>query len=201
MRGKKFSDGDKRHTRVFLPYLIMDTAYQTYANYIYTTPAKQRLLQLRNALSDAFREFSKDFFFGFTLDEQCEITDEMDAFEQYIGNDATLLKLALMEQCKDYPLERQQVICSGMLVNILAQSAQIIYGDSFKRETKLGGVRRLVAENNSYIEAVASATMKFLREYNKNGRDIDFNHSKQIDDCVNVICKHIVQFIDRRIDN
>ena len=75
------------------------------------------------------------------------------------------------------------------------------YEDSFKRETRLGGARRLVGERNDLIEAVARATMRFLKEYNKNGRDIDFNSSKDIDDCVNIICKHIVQFISKKIDN
>jgi len=200
-RDKKLTSEDKQHSRVFLPYLIMDTAFQVYCQFIKPVPASFRLLQLRKALGSAFSDFNKDFFRCFTLDESCEITDEMDGFESYINNDVVILKLALMKQCGDYPLERQQVICSGMIVNILAQSAEIIYEDSFKRESRLGGVRRLVGERNELIEAVARATMRFLKEYNKNGRDIDFNHSKEIDDCVNVICKHIVQFICKRIDN
>lgn len=200
-RGKKLTSEDKQHSRVFLPYLIMDTAYQVYCKHIMTVPASFRLLQLRKALGSAFSNFSKDFFRCFTIDESCEITDEMDGFESYIGNDVVILKLALMKQCEDYPLEKQQVICSGMIVNILAQCAEVIYEDSFKRETRLGGTRRLVGERNDLIEAVARATMRFLKEYNKNGRDIDFNSSKDIDDCVNIICKRIVQFISKKIDN
>ena len=50
-RGKKLTSEDKRHSRVFLPYLIMDTAYQVYCKHIMTVPASFRLLQLRK-LSD-----------------------------------------------------------------------------------------------------------------------------------------------------
>ena len=75
-RGKKLTSEDKQHSRVFLPYLIMDTAYQVYCKHIMTVPASFRLLQLRKALGSAFSNFSKDFFRCFTIDESCEITDE-----------------------------------------------------------------------------------------------------------------------------
>ena len=38
-RGKKLTSEDKQHSRVFLPYLIMDTAYQVYCKHIMTVPA------------------------------------------------------------------------------------------------------------------------------------------------------------------
>ena len=58
-RGKKLTSEDKQHSRVFLPYLIMDTAYQAYCKHIMTVPASFRLLQLRKALGSAFSNFAR----------------------------------------------------------------------------------------------------------------------------------------------
>ena len=41
-RGKKLTSEDKQHSRVLLPYLIMDTAYQVYCKHIMTVPASFR---------------------------------------------------------------------------------------------------------------------------------------------------------------
>lgn len=186
-RGLKVCRG--QGTTILAPVFIMDAQYQIWCKDIRNIPCKHLMKKYKKAWSDAYNAFNKDFFFGMDSESVDTIVDAMDDFEEYIANDMMIAEIAVMNLVKKEPVERQRVIASCMLCNVLAQAAQIIWQATYKF---VPGIKI-----NAHIAAVEKNTMLFLNEYHTRAYTVHSNDDKPLADAVTVLCNKITQWINR----
>lgn len=172
-----------------LPFFIMDVQFQIYCHDIAYLPVKYQMKQVRGKWIAAYNKFNKAFFNAFTQDEQDELIDKMDDFADYIQNDVMVAKVAFMDMVKDLPFERQGVIGACLMCNVLAQSAQVIWG-------KVYHDRHGVKETNGELRRIQICSYDFLNMYYREGRNISCD-TPRITEAVNILCRKIVKWLYR----
>lgn len=179
-------------TTILAPVFIMDAQYQIWCKDIRNIPCKHLMKKYKKAWSDAYNAFNKDFLWGMDEESVDTIIDAMDDFEEFIANDIMIAEVSVMNLVKKEPVERQKVIASCMLCNILAQAAQIVWKATYK--TAPGH------KVNPHIAAVQKYTMLFLNEYHTKTYTVHSNEDKPLSDAVTVLCNKITQWINNYMD-
>lgn len=171
-----------------LPFFILDAMYNILTQDLATVPVKGETKKALTEWKHNYGLFNRSFFRAFTRDQQDEVIDIMDAFEKYIGNDITVTRVAVMNQLSKHGIESdgQRILASAVVANILAQQAGIIWEDVFKRP-------------NRYLSAIELHSKRWMQSYflQHYPGHINPNEDEQICLAVDVLCKHIVQFLDK----
>ena len=171
-----------------LPFFILDAMYSILAKDIVPVPVKGPTKKALTDWTHNYNLFNRSFFRAFNQDQQDEVIDIMDNFTAHIGNDITVTQVSVMNQlCKHgIAFEGQKILASAMLCNILAQQADVIWEEVYKR-------------HNRYIVAIERNSKIWMQSYflqHYPGR-VNPNDDKTICLAVAILCKKIVHFLDK----
>lgn len=171
-----------------LPFFILDVMYSILTKDLMPIPVKGPTKKALHDWTHNYNIVNRDFFRAFTPEQQDEVIDIMDAFSEAIGNDITITQVAVMNQLAKHgiPFERQKIIASSVLCNILAQQASIIWEEVFKYV-------------NRYLAAIERHSKIWMQSYflQHSRGHINPNDDKQICLAVDILCKKIIQFLDK----
>ena len=179
-----------------MPFYIMDACYQVYCKDIKDYPCRHRAKQAKNKMAEAFRKFNTDFFLAFNPDQTDYILDQMDEFCEYIHNSIVMLKSAVVNyfatlgDISKLPFEDKRVIASLLICNALAQSAQHMYGEVYRK----GNMSKEVEPT---IEVVKKASYDYSNLF-PFAINVDITSSKQVMDMIDVLCKNIIKFLKEK---
>lgn len=193
------------NTLPLMPFFIMDTCYQIYCKDIKDIPCKHLMKQAKKRWADAYHKFTMDFFLAFNQDQADYIVDMMDEFNEYIHNHVVMLKSTVVNYFTDEtPFEDKKILGSLMACNVLAQSAQFLYGQMFRKGQRLYKCKALRSyamtmpkEQDPYIEAVKKAAYDFACYY-PTARGVDLTSSDKVMEMIDVLCRKIVRFLKER---
>lgn len=115
-----------------MPFLIMDCAYQEFCREIKPIETRHSAKKVRNRWLADYRAFNLRLFSCLDAAQRDFVIDLMDKYAEFIGNDAMLMKVAVMDLVSGCKFEEQKVIGSLMLINIYSQVAQIVWGTVFR---------------------------------------------------------------------
>lgn len=175
---------------IFLPYLLMDCQYQIFSEGIRNKELKGYSKVIRNRWTKLNTIFFENLFKGLNA-EDCEaLTDIMDEFEEYIKQDAFMLKNHVMNcMPNNVDFEKRMMIGDSMTCNILAQCAQIVWGSIFK-------TKNANDDCNPQIQGVVLLSHRMACEvHNCDKQTIDLNNAQNIRDCVEALKRKMIQFL------
>ena len=170
-----------------LPFFMLDVMNTIYRKDILPLPSKFEAKRALKEWAKNYHEFNSDFFSALSDDQQDRVIEIMDEFENYIGNDVMIAKVAVMNLLSDsgLDLESQRVISSCMVAHILAQSAQVLWKAVYCQC------------ENPYIKAIIHHAGRWMDLYSK-GRTrmrINMNESAEIEQAVNALCRKMIKFL------
>lgn len=161
---------------LFLPYMLIDMAYELYQKDIKPVDCKHRVKHIQKQLGQLLTDFFKQFFTGFSVDEQCEITDLMDGLEEAIHNDIVRYKLTVMNAVKAEDVDIKKRIASGFTCSVLMETATRLYNYIYSRNTRVCGIYTSII-GNQIMEGTANIASRwtglYARECGINQIDID----------------------------
>ena len=177
-----------------MPFFIMDVVYQIYCKDIKDYPCRFRLAKAKNKWRNDYAEFNREFHRPFNADQTEYIGEQMDEFGDYIRNHVVMLKSCAMELMGDsQDFNDKKVLASVAVCNVLAQAAQHLHCDMYKRRDCTG---QLVGEVNVYIEGVKKATYDFAHSFVRGTRNIvTLTDSSRFMGMIDSLCRKIVQFL------
>lgn len=185
-----------------LPFYVMDVVYEIYCKYVMPIPAARELKKAKNEWREAYNLLDRDFHRAFTQDEWADISDQMDAFREYIGNHLTVAVVSVMDVFKDFPLDEQQVLASLAIADVLATTAQVVWGNIYRNFTPkvIGGkvFEKDVPNVNQYIAAVTRAIRNYLDLYylSIGGEWAQPEPSQRIVDARDALVRRIVRYLE-----
>ena len=193
------------NTLPLMPFFIMDVCYQIYCKDIKNIPCKHMMKKAKTRWSENHHIFTNDFFRAFNQEQTDYIIDMMDEFNDYIHNYVVMMKSAVMNHISgNASFEDKKVLGALMTCNVLAQSAQILYGEMFRIGTKTYKARSLHAyitvmpkEINPHIEAIQKASYDIACFY-PTAKGVDLTASDKVMGMINTLCKHIVNFLKEK---
>lgn len=193
-RSMKLSSGKRDDNLPLMPFFIMDVVYQIYCKDIKDYPCRFRLAKAKNKWRNDYAEFNREFFRPFNADQTEYIGEQMDEFGDYIRNHVVMLKSCAMELMGDsQDFNDKKVLASVAVCNVLAQAAQHLHCDMYKRRDCTG---QLVGEVNVYIEGVKKATYDFAYSFVRGTRNIvTLTDSSRFMGMIDSLCRKIVQFL------
>lgn len=197
-RTKEDSDG----FQPILPVYIMDVVYEIYCKHVAPTKPRFDLKKAKNEWRDAYNLFDRDFHRAFTQDEWADLSDQMDAFRDYIGNHLTVAVVSVMDVFKDFPLNEQKVLASLAIADVLATTAQVVWGNIYRNFTPkvIGGkvFEKDVPNVNQYIAAVTRAIRNYLDLYylSIGGEWAQPEPSQRIVDARDALVRRIVRYLE-----
>ncbi len=173
-----------------LPFFMLDAAYNMWIKDIQPIECRHETKRIKKEWVSRYGVFNRQFFRAFTLDEQCEITDKMDSFDSYIGNHVMVAKVQVMNLMKDLDTDQAIRCASLLIINILCQSAQIVWRHVYKN-------RRDRDRVNPDIQSLEKLSSKFMNAYHSgiSSRNVNPNESKPIVDAVDVLCNKMIKWL------
>lgn len=177
-------------TDIFLPYLLMDCQYQIYAEKIRKTDFKGYPKLICKRWTQQNSDFFKSLYKGLTPEECDTLNDMMNDFDEFIKQDAFMLKNHVMNcMPPNVDFERRMLIGDAMTCNILAQCAQIVWGSIFK--TKCAN-----ADTNPFIKGVELLSHRLACEiHNCDKQTVDLNNVENIRSCVDALKRKMVEYL------
>lgn len=187
-RHMKRTKGENGDTLLLMPFFIMDAAYQIYCKDIKDLECKHLAKQAKKKWAKNYHSFTTEFFLAFDEDQTEFITDMMDEFNDYIHNHIVLLKSTVMTNFTDNtPFEDKKVLSSLLACNVLAQAAQHLYGESYRKSD-------LSKQKNKYIEGCQRASYEYACQYPV-AVGVDLTSSDKVMKMIDGLCKKIIQFL------
>jgi len=165
----------------------MDMWYQKYSERIGKLNLKYNLLYKRNRWVEAYNAFNGKFFDAYTTDEKVEVTNKMDALEQYIHNDLVRLRLSFRECARELPEDAIDVVTDFQLCDVFNQIAQKIWEYEF-------GFR------HPGLDKIKTLGWRWLYEYFNWNVDVSMN-TDEAETNVNIICRKIIKWTMENKDN
>lgn len=188
-RGLRRLRGSEKDFSPLLPFLMLDAQKSIYDRAIKPLECAHQQKLFRKRWNTAYCNFNKDFFRCYNRDQQDAIIEKMDDYEAYIQKDMTIAKISIMNCVKDESLERQEILADCMLCNILAQSAQLVWGRVYKRS-------RGKEEESPYIRDVQKWSYEFMNAYyGTNKPHINCNESKVVCNAVDILCQTMIKYL------
>lgn len=188
-KGMKKISGDENDASPLLPMIMMDSAYQVWCKYIKKVPCKHEMKKLKNEWIDNYNKFNKDYMRVFDDDGQDFVIEMMDNFEKFIEHDMMIVFVQFSNLVINEPLERQEVIASGLLCNVLCQSARIVWERVFINAP-------YEVRHNAYICACEAKSHLWNNAYyGKGKKDINPNENKMVSDAVSILCRKEINFL------
>lgn len=187
-----------------LPFLLGDVIYTLYNRDIAPLELRQMEKKLRSDWAENYNRFNRPFFAAVGGEGGEQVTDLMDDFEAYIANSVTVLRSELSLLLQDVPFERRAPIVSALLCHVLAQAAQLAWGNVYRVGKVLGvdrsGARRVVhrAEKNKYLEAINRDAFELANRWHTAIEEalVDPNRTKGIPAAVNALCRRIYRWLE-----
>ncbi len=179
------------HTlETILPFLMLDVNYQIFLKTVRPLESKHEMKLWKQRWIDAYNRLNKQFFRAFTVDEQNEVVDKMDDFDNWIANDVMIAKVQIMNFLQDLDFDIQKTCAELMIANIMAQSAQIVWGNCYKTST-------LYNQKNMDIQAIEKASSRFMNLFHSavSDRHVNPNQSKPIVAAVDVLCQKMIKWL------
>jgi hypothetical protein len=191
------------NTLPLMPFFIMDACYQIYCKDIKDIPCRHLTKQAKKRWADAYHQFTTDFFAAFSPEQTDYIVDLMDRFNDYIHTNVVMLKSAVMNYFTDNtPFEDKKILGALLTCNVLAQSAQHMYGEMFRTGQKMypikslkGVITMMPKEINPHLETIKKASFDFANTY-PHGKGVDLTSSDKVMEMIGALCRKIVRFLN-----
>lgn len=182
-----------------MPFLLGDAIYMIYNADIAHLSLRHEAKKARNQWAECYGRFNRPFFKAFTGDESLEVTDLMDDFEEFIGNELTILRGQVMLILGDsIPFDKRYTITSALLCHVLAQCAQHSWGNVYKvaHRTMAGG-QVILPTINPDIRGIdrASFILANLLHSEVSQESINPNKCKGVPPAVEGLCRKIYQWL------
>lgn len=198
--GKRWVQGNS--SEPLLPFLLGDAIYMIYNQDIAPLKLRQEEKRLRTDWATNYTRFNRPFFAAIGVDNQEQVTDLMDDFEGYIGNEIMMLRSELMLLLQEVPFERRGPIVSALLCHVLAQAAQLAYGNVYRVGRVVGkdaaGAKVVHRpEKNRYLDAINRDAFQLANRWHNriNQALIDPNKTKGIPPAINALCRKIYRWL------
>jgi len=171
-----------------LPFFILDAMYQILSKDLKPIPVKNITRKALNDWIHTYNLLNRSFFRAFNTEQQNDVIDLMDSFQESIANDIVITQVQVMNQLGKHgiPWEGQKVLASAMLCNILAQQASIVWEEVYHHPHK--SFVALERHSQRWMQSY------FLQHYPGH---INPNDDEQICLAVDILCKKIIQFLDK----
>ena len=186
-----------------LPFLLGDAIYTIYAKDIAPLDLPRREQIIRAHWVSNYNMFNRPFFQAIGVSNYDQLTDLMDDFEGYIELNMMQLRSELMLLLQDVPFDRRSVIVSALLCHILAQAAQIAFGNVYKNRQTVGVVRgrNLIVEKprkNRHLDAINEDAFKLANIWHSDMSNNfqDPNKTKGIPAAINALCRRIYRWVE-----
>lgn len=189
-KGRKRTKTGRRDDTLFLmPFFIMDACYQIYCKDIKDIPCRHQMKLAKKRWADCYHKYTMDFFQAFSSDQVDYIVDQMDDFNEYIHNSLVILKSKVVGQIPEQvPFEDKRVLASLLLCNVLAQAAQHLYGNMYRKSD-------MTKEVSGNIEGVRKASCD-MAHYHPLSKGIDLTASGEVMKLIDSLCKRIMKFLN-----
>lgn len=139
---------------------------------------------------------SKDFFSAFSPEETEYIIDKMDVLHDGISNDIEILRISVINNLSQFPLEVRKNIASFAALVHLSQCARILFGELFKVKSYEG----IEPMKNKHLDGMVSYSANLFRaytlQYAHNTEIIDLNEIKGITAASTVLCNKILKALN-----
>ena len=196
-KGMKRNHPESLGFQPILPMYIMDVVYEIYCKYVMPMDCKREMKKAKNEWRNAYNLFDRDFHRPFTQDEWCDISDQMDAFREYIGNELTIAIVNVMDCFPQFDLDKQQVLASLAIADVLATTAQVIWGNIYRNFITHFGREKDVPNVNMDIAAVTKAIRVFTDLYylSIGGEWMQAEPTKKIIDARDSLVKKVARYL------
>lgn len=187
-KGMRKIKGSEDDVAPIIPYILMDTAYTLYCKHIRTLKCSFKAKKARNSFGENYGKFNRDMFRCLNAAQAVFVTDIMDRWEKFIEKDLFITHIQITNLFWRESRERQDILSEAMLIDIHCQCALLVYGMVYKNG-------RLEDKQNPYLRLCRQASREFLKEYYGDGPDIDPNTDKNVNACVDILCKRQREFL------
>ena len=163
------------------------------------------VIRFRWAIRVLYTLFNRPFFAAIGCDNSDQVTDLMDDFEAYIGNSVMVLRSELMLLLGDVPFDQRKPIVSALLCHVLAQAAQIAWGNVYRVASLVrreGPEKKVLVhrpEKNKHLEAINRDAYALANRWHTaiNQALVDPNKTKGIPPAVNALCRKIYRWLEQ----
>ena len=192
-------------TEPLLPFLLGDAIYTIFNRDIAPLDLRREEKRLRNDWAQNYTLFNRPFFAAIGCDNSDQVTDLMDDFEAYIGNNVMVLRSELMLLLGDVPFDQRKPIVSALLCHVLAQAAQIAWGNVYRVASLVrreGPEKKVLVhrpEKNKHLEAINRDAYALANRWHTaiNQALVDPNKTKGIPPAVNALCRKIYRWLEQ----
>lgn len=183
---------DKPDNAVLLPFIMADSIYLIYDEYIKPQNFKYNLKWYCKKMMKAYNEFHKDFFNVFNQEDIDSLIDYMDEFAETVKMDIKLLKISVSNHLQELPSEVRNNLASMTALVHLSQSTRIMYKELYRNRGE--------AFDNKHLAGIVSNAESLFKAYTKmyahNKQQIDLNKYKDVEDASKRICDKIIKFMN-----
>ena len=185
-----------------LPFLLGDAIYSIYNRDIAPLDLRHKEKHLRSDWAENYTRFNRPFFAAIGVDGYEQVTDLMDDFEDAISNNMMILRSELMLLIQDVPFERRGAIVSALLCHVLAQAAQLAWGNVYRRKNTITGQGGQMTvhrpEKNRHLDAINKDSFALANIWHNaiNKALIDPNKTKGIPPAINALCRKIYRWLE-----
>lgn len=160
--GREYS---ANRTDPILPFLIADICYQTYCKVRKQIPLVHEMKRLDTLWLKTYARFNKPFFATFPTELHDEVVDLMDSLTDALANDLVILRSRIMLVIDNMEFEKRENITSLLMCYILAQFAQVAWGNTYKvsHVSRLGD--RHEPHINLELEHIKNTSFKMAWRY------------------------------------
>ena len=178
------------------PFFMVDIAWNLWSSTVSQMHCRFEMNRIKKMFAEKYKLFIKTFTDAFTLDESIEVTDKMDELEAYISNHMTIAKVQVMNYLTGISTEQKMVCGSLMIVNIMLQSAGILWAAVYK------GLRPYESSSLE-IAAMERLSTRFMNGYHSaiSSEAVDPNRCQPIIDSVTILCKKMVDWLNKEHKN
>ena len=191
-------------TEPLLPFLLGDAIYCIYNQDIAPLELRQIEKRLRNDWAQHYTLFNRPFFAAIGVTGSDQVTDLMDDFEDAIANNVTILRSELMLLLGDIPFDRRRPIVSALLCHVLAQAAQLSWGNVYRIATLVrrdGQKKQVLAhrpDRNRHLDAINRDAFALANLWHSSIQEalVDPNKTKGIPTAINALCRKIYRWLE-----
>ena len=200
--GRTRVQGD--NTEPLLPFLLGDAIYTIYNQDIAPLELRHEEKRLRRDWLEHYALFNRPFFAAIGVNNYDQVTDLMDDFEDAIANNVMVLRSELMLLLGDVPFDQRKPIVSAILCHVLAQAAQLAWGNVYRVVTLVrmeGNEKKVLAhrpEKNKHLDAINRDAFALANRWHTAIHQalVDPNKTKGIPPAINALCRKIYRWLD-----
>ena len=182
--------------RLMAPFIIADSAYIIYEDYIKPLKLKFHYKKAIDNFMRCYSALNKEFFSAFSPEEVDYVVEKMDELHTAIYNDIEFMRISIINHFPQYSLEVRKNIASFTVLLHLTQCARILYGQLFKVSTYDG----LMPLRNKNLEGMMSYADDLFDKYTKANapasKGVDLNDIPDIASTSRDLCRKIMKHLN-----